>query len=842
MNHIERPDSISHYKILDTLGRGSMGIVYLAEDSRLKRKVAIKCLYKQQSDALLERLRREAKVLAKLNHPNVVKIYDVVDQEDGFALVMEYVGGRSLRHYLKENHLSQRQQLALLVQILDGIAAAHSEGIIHRDLKLDNILIDAHGRAKIGDFGIAKHQSGDTVELTKHNNISGSLAAMSPEQIRGDKLSPASDVFSFGILAWQILRDCHPFEADSDLLKVEKILNSAAPSLADHSLPAGFSECLDRCLERDPNKRPSDIPGLIRNLKSFVAQLSDEIDDPTLTVYGNRFRSSSDYGPWFKLAGFLGALLLFVFVCTEVYRWAQPKPKAVYVAVLPTKLTASDDLNYDDVKKTVNYALQEGVIDLEGIFLIPTQEVEDYLGEEDQLFSALGADGVLSSELSCRNFRCDLHLFLKNSSGDKLKINDHIVDHKLLEIYRLTQLNLAELFPGREGLLALSDVIRESDYSEYVRLNAFVQESESNYAEVVFELQALIARAPNFEPLYELLIKIGLDQYSETKDEKLMEAIFKSLEIAEDSKINRNKLRLLRVEALAELGQADRAWNEISLLEEGFGDAREIYVLKGIVEEKRENYRAAIAHFQAANELRPSVRSYRDTAINYWFLGNVDEAIATLKKALKINPRDIHAGLSLATFYMTKGQIDKAEELYLRYESRSQIGTTLSNLGLIYMLKRDYKKAEKYFLLSAEKKKDNRSWYLNLADNYLLQGDMENAKKNYEFAIEDLREKRDSKSLALLAQAYIHTGLKKQALEALRGAKKISPNNSDILYAEAIIYTKLSDYPSALIAVEKSIEMGLGKVWFLLSWFDPICNDSNYRAQFIELTANTCSA
>ena len=842
MKHAEQPEYISHYKILKTLGRGGMGIVYLAEDGRLKRQVAIKCLYKQQSDALLERLRREAKVLAKLNHPNVVKIYDVVDQEDGFALVMEYVGGRSLRHYLKENHLSQRQQLALLVQILDGLAAAHSEGIIHRDLKLDNILIDAHGRAKIGDFGIAKRQSGDTVELTKHNNISGSLAAMSPEQIRGDKLTPASDLFSFGILAWQILRDCHPFEADSELLKVEKILNSAAPSLADHSLPVGFSECLDRCLEQDASKRPRDIPELIRSLKSFATQLSDQIEDPTLTVYGNRFRESSDYGPWFKLAGLLGALLLFVFVCTEVYRWAQPKPKAVYVAVLPTKLMASDDLNYDDVKKTVNYALQEGVIDLEGSFLIPTQEVEDYLGEEDQLFSALGADSVLNSELSCRNFRCDLHLFLKNSSEDTLEIDDHIVDPKLLEIYRLTQLNLAELFPGREGLLALSDVITESDYSEYVRLNTLAQESESNYAEVIVELQALIASAPNFEPLYELLIKIGLDQYSETKDEKLIEAIFKSLEVAEDSKINRNKLRLLRVEALAELGQADRAWNEISLLEEGFGDAREIYVLKGIVEEKRENYRAAIAHFQAANELRPSVRSYRDAAINYWFLGNVDEAIETLKKALKINPRDIHAGLSLATFYMTKGQIDKAEELYLRYESRSQIGTTLSNLGLIYMLKRDYKKAEKYFFLSAEKKKDNRSWYLNLADNYLLQGDMENAKTNYKLAIEYLKEKTDSNSLALLAQAYIHTGLKKQALEALRGAKKISPNNSDILYAEAIIYTKLSDYPSALIAVEKSIEMGLGKVWYLLSWFDPICNDSNYRARFIELTANSCSA
>ena len=103
MNHIERPDSISHYKILDTLGRGGMGIVYLAEDSRLKRKVAIKSLYKHQhTEELIQRLRYEAKVLAKLNHPNVVHIYHGIDQDDDFALVMEYVEGRSLNDYLKE--------------------------------------------------------------------------------------------------------------------------------------------------------------------------------------------------------------------------------------------------------------------------------------------------------------------------------------------------------------------------------------------------------------------------------------------------------------------------------------------------------------------------------------------------------------------------------------------------------------------------------------------------------------------------------------------------------------------------------------------------------------------
>ena len=102
----------------------------------------------------------------------------------------------------------------MLIQILDGLAAAHSQGIIHRDLKLDNILVDAQGCAKLSDFGIAKDHSIKALELTKHNVVSGSLPAMSPEQIRGDKLTPSSDMFSFGIAAWQILKACHPFQAE----------------------------------------------------------------------------------------------------------------------------------------------------------------------------------------------------------------------------------------------------------------------------------------------------------------------------------------------------------------------------------------------------------------------------------------------------------------------------------------------------------------------------------------------------------------------------------------------------------------------------------------------------
>lgn len=838
----EIPEFISHYKILSVLGKGGMGIVYLGEDSRLKRRVAIKSLYRQHSKELTERLRREARVLAKLNHPNIVQIYDVVENTQGFFLVMEYVEGRSLSHYLKENQLSQRQKLALLVQILDGLAVAHRRGIIHRDLKPDNILIDAHGRAKIGDFGIAKRQDGDTVELTKHNNISGSLLAMSPEQIKGGSLTAASDIFSFGILAWQVLRECHPFKADTELLVVEKILNDQRPSLKGPDLPLAYTDCLDATLSKEPSQRPNDILGMIKILKSQSLELSDVAEDETLTIYGGVFKARSSNGLWLKFATLMSGIVLLLFLATELYSSLRSEPEPVYAAILPPVLNAQDKLNYNDVEQTIYYALQEGIIDLDNSFLIPSSEVDSYKSEPEQIFSALGADVVISSTISCQDLRCDLHL-QREQNNKEIKSRDvHLIDNKLLEVHRIVQLNLAELFPGRDGLLSLSEVISEDNYKKYINFSSMLKEDEGNVAKVKSGVGELIEDAPNFEPLYELYVEAGLDQFSETEEQSHADQVISMLEKAEDSKIDAKKIQVLWVEAYAELGQPELALEKIKPLEKSYGKDRKTEVLKGLIFEKLQNYSEAIKHYQLANDMRPSVKTFRDIAISYWYLGDVKAAIRSLNKALKINPKDIHAGLSLATFYMTSGDLDKAEELFLRYEERSKVSSTYSNIGLTYMLKRDYLKAEKYFLLARDSTSDQDVSRLNLADTYLLSGKIDQAQKQYQMVIDSYGGETDVQGLVNVCQAYMHTGQIKKALATLKTIKEISPNNSDVIYAEAMIYTKLSDFSSAIVAIEKSLDLGAGKVWYGLSWFDPLCTHPEYGPRFSDLTGNKCSS
>ncbi len=249
---------IGHYSILRSLGRGGMGLVYLARDSRLDRQVAIKCLRNELFEAhYRERFKREALLLAKLNHPHIVQIYDYIETDDQLALVMEYVEGQNLQQHLRENIVPITQRMQWLTQIAQGLAIAHDAGIIHRDLKTENILISKHKLAKITDLGIAKSQDFNAT-LTDH--VAGSYASMSPEQAMGEAIDFRSDLFSFGILAYQLLCGAHPFgESENKLQIMQRIISHPpiSPTKNNPDLPVEAVELLGQLLSKNPDNRPA---------------------------------------------------------------------------------------------------------------------------------------------------------------------------------------------------------------------------------------------------------------------------------------------------------------------------------------------------------------------------------------------------------------------------------------------------------------------------------------------------------------------------------------------------------------------------------------------------------
>jgi len=526
--------TISHYRVLSQLGSGGMGVVYEAHDIRLGRRVALKFLPETmaQDETALQRFEREARAASSLNHPGICTIYEVEEYDHQPVIVMELLEGKSLKERIREGPISTDEVLEFGTQVARALEAAHAKGIVHRDIKPGNIFIVSSDRVKILDFGLAKVRTPGAAEnevgeveveddsLTREGVIPGTTPYMSPEQAQGEEIDARSDLFSLGVVLYELATGQRPFARNNRILTIDAILHAhpSAPSSLNPALPAALDAIIARALEKDRDLRyqhAAEVRADLQRLKRDTDSGKSAAVTEPLPISRRRRRQ------WVAgVVGVIAAIVVAVFLWRArhpaVPRVDSANPKAI--AVLPFQNAGSDkDTDFlrlalpDEIATTLSHVQSFSIrpfattskyhdsnLDLQkagremGVSSIVTGH---YLTEGDQLEVTLEAVDVANNRSVWRDT-------INVAASDKIAMRAQITS-------RVRQ----GLVPVLGGLLASGEAgtrpKSEEAYDLYLRSIAVPRDVAPNKGAIAM-LERAVAIDPSYAPAWEAL---GLRYY-----------------------------------------------------------------------------------------------------------------------------------------------------------------------------------------------------------------------------------------------------------------------------------------------------------------------------------------
>jgi len=847
-------ERIGPYRILSRLGAGGMGEVFLAIDERLDRRVALKRIRPtgEPTPDRRERFRREARLAARLNHPAIVQIYDVLTDGDAEILVFEYVEGATLRRLVDLAPLSPERVAALGRDIAEGLAEAHRQGIVHRDLKSENVLVTAAGRAKVADFGVAKGQlEGD--DLTATGMVVGTTRAMSPEQARGEPADFRSDLFSLGVLLYEALGGRSPFAGGNQLSTLQRVLHDDPKplTLAVPAVPQGFSDLVHRLLAKEPHLRP-------RSATEVAAALAAWADDPTSTdeqptwIESPQGRTAAAIPPTeAKISSASGgrllprhlvaalAVLLALGGGVAIYLAVQAPPPPLEVAVLAPEIgpTGAGRAEVDLLAAAVRDAALRQLGELTGVAPKAPEEVDAVRGPASTVARAVAASELIASRLDCRAASCRLTLRrIRGADGALLGSEslDVPIDDLALASHAVAS-QVARVFADRKPRPGSPELGASSaDLAELLQLRREIEAPAGPALDgALLRAAALRARAPRFVDAYLLEADAERIAFLRSRERHHLDAAY--VRLKEARAIAPESPESFRFEVLVALagGEPARAAQALDgFLARSPGDPRGLEY-GALVANAQGKPREALAKLRAAAHDYPSPQRLRNLAMLEAAQGEIEAAREHLDQVIREVPDDPQGLSTLAGLELASGDPARAEALYARIVRSEPRLVPLTNLGLARMLLGRHQEAAVSFEQAAALAPANPLVTLNLADAWELLGRHREATDKYAevvAAISGDASATDPQYRSALAQALAHLGRGPEAVEAIQEALRLAPKDSQVAYEAALVYALLGEESSALTNARRALALGYEPRWFGFPWFTALRARPDFRA------------
>lgn len=819
--------SIGPYRVLRRIGAGGMGEVFLAEDDRLGRRVALKSPFDQwlETADARARLHREARAAARLSHPNIASVYDVLDEGGRPYIVMEHVDGESLSAIISHGPVPPARAVDIGIQLADALAAAHAAGVIHRDLKPGNVMVCPDGRVKVLDFGVATfvEPEAGAGPLTTPGQILGTPGYVAPEQWLGRPADARSDVYAAGAIFYEMLTGRPPVSASggdgmaallAPVPPITAVMPSVAPDLA---------AVVTRAMAREPADRFQSADELKHALQAARASLGEQ---PTQIMTARRrvSRTTITLAVLLALAAGIPFARWWRGAPTEATRTSSTRP---VVAVLPLDNLSSDPgLQY--VGAGLADTMSTKLATVSGVAVVSRAEIYDALQRKHEVSAigrSLGASYIVTGGVQQSGDRVQVTINLLSPDGRRI-ISGGIYEDSLANIFALqrriaedlSQRMLGTVSDADRAQLARNPTTSVDALAAYWRGRVLMEQPGPEPIDpAIRAFEDATTQDASFALGYAGLASAYWRKYEQTKEQSWAGRALSAAQRARGIDPDEPDVRYALATVYAGSGRPDAAIAELKQVlerqpasETAHRKLGEIFASQGQVDE-------AVAEFRTAISIRPDYwATHRALGVTLWRAGRLADAADAFQRVIDLQPDSPFGYQLMGNVRLTQGDFAAATRAFEAAMAHGGSPATSSSLGYVYYIQGRYGDAAAAFQRAIDSRPNNGTTHWNLADAYRRMGRAGDARREYARAIAlfdtDLQvNPRDAPSLGIRATCKARLGRSADARSDITRAVALAPTDSDVQYQHALVLTILGKRDEAVAAVEEAVRNGYSR-------------------------------